>query len=55
MRLRWAIVLTPCGALAQEVVEIKDDLGFRATDVPAIKARLRQQGVKDIHTVKLAE
>ena len=40
---------------AQEVVEITDDLGFRATDIPAIKARLRQQGVKDIHTVKLAE
>ena len=50
----WRVVLISA-VRAQEVVEILDDLGFRTTDIPAIKARLRQQGVKDIHSVKLTE
>lgn len=39
----------------QEVVEVTDDLGLNAGDIPAIKAKLRKQGVKNIHSVKLAE
>uniref|UniRef100_A0A7S1CH19 EF-hand domain-containing protein n=1 Tax=Bicosoecida sp. CB-2014 TaxID=1486930 RepID=A0A7S1CH19_9STRA len=38
---------------SEEVVEITDDLGLRADDMPAIKARLRRQGVKNIAAVKL--
>mmetsp|Transcript_131584 Transcript_131584/g.319759 ORF Transcript_131584/g.319759 Transcript_131584/m.319759 type:complete len:516 (+) Transcript_131584:166-1713(+) len=38
---------------SEEVVEIEDDLGLRADDMPAIKARLRRQGVRNIAEVKL--
>jgi calcyphosin len=40
---------------SEEIVEIKDDLGFDATNIPATKARLERQGVKNIKAVKLYE
>ena len=39
--------------LSEEIVEIKDDLGFDAKDVAATKARLERQGVRDIAEVRL--
>lgn len=38
-----------------EVVELTDDLGLNATDIPAIKAKLRKQGVTGFVDVKLYE
>ncbi|KAJ9454852.1 Crustacean calcium-binding protein 23 [Diplonema papillatum] len=38
----------------QEVVEIKDDLGIPAQDVPRMLKALRQQGVRDIKRIELA-
>ncbi len=38
-----------------EVVELTDDLGLNATDIPAIKAKLRKQGVTGFIDVKLYE
>lgn len=37
----------------QKVIEIVDDLGMRPDDLPAIKARLRKQGVSGFVDVKL--
>eukprot|EP01065_Artemidia_motanka_P032700 TRINITY_DN39690_c0_g1_i1.p1 TRINITY_DN39690_c0_g1~~TRINITY_DN39690_c0_g1_i1.p1 ORF type:complete len:573 (+),score=206.27 TRINITY_DN39690_c0_g1_i1:70-1719(+) len=39
---------------SQEVVEIKDDLGLRADDVPGMVRRLKKQGVKDIKRIELS-
>lgn len=39
----------------EKVIEIKDDLGLKPDDVPAIKLRLTRQGVKNIAEVKLYE
>ncbi len=39
--------------LSEEIVEIKDDLGFDAKDIAATKARLTKQGVRDIAEVRL--
>eukprot|EP01062_Namystynia_karyoxenos_P070913 TRINITY_DN6630_c0_g1_i1.p1 TRINITY_DN6630_c0_g1~~TRINITY_DN6630_c0_g1_i1.p1 ORF type:complete len:575 (+),score=199.77 TRINITY_DN6630_c0_g1_i1:78-1727(+) len=39
---------------SQEVVEIKDDLGLRADDIPGMIKRLKAQGVKDIKRIELS-
>jgi hypothetical protein len=36
---------------SQEVVEVKDDLGLNTSDIAAIRRRLEEQGVKDVHTI----
>lgn len=36
----------------QEVVAVEDDMGLDPRNTEAIKARLREQGVKDIMTVE---
>ncbi len=48
-------VLVKFGDGREEVIEIKDDLGMRPDDLPAIKARLRKQGVTGFVDVKLSE
>jgi hypothetical protein len=40
---------------SERVIEILDDLGMRPDDIPAIKARLRRQGVTNFVDVKLYE
>ncbi len=39
--------------LSEEIVEIKDDLGFDAKDIAATRARLERQGVRDIGEIRL--
>ena len=40
---------------SEQVIEIKDDLGMRPDDIPAIKLRLRKQGITNFVDVKLYE
>jgi len=40
---------------SQEIVELKNDFGISRRDMPAIKTKLRQQGVTNIKTVSLAD
>ncbi len=48
-RLRQVLVEHSDGS--QEVVEVKDDLGLDTSDIPAIRRRLEQQGVRDIKQI----
>jgi hypothetical protein len=38
---------------SEEIVEIKDDLGFDAKDIAATRARLEGQGVRNIKAIRL--
>lgn len=40
---------------SQEVVEIKDDLGLKATDIAGMQRRLEAQGVRNIKKISLAD
>jgi helix-turn-helix protein len=39
---------------SEEVIEIKDDLGVKADDIPEMRRRLLAQGVKDIARIELS-
>lgn len=39
----------------QEVIDLYDPVGFTAEDAPAIKTRLRKNGVKNVHSVQLLD
>jgi hypothetical protein len=38
---------------SQKIVEIKDDLGITAKDMPKIKQRLEDQGITEFSAVEL--